>query len=229
MAIISLIDMKIVNSTSLAPLIVFEGVDGVGKTTIAKLVVQQLTSEGKDIVYESFPGKASGTLGRFVYDLHHSNLHSSIDPTSMQLLHIAAHIDAIENRIKPLLQNGIAVVLDRYWWSTLAYGVVFGANRQSLDAMIDVELKHWDGIQPDFLFYINREMTFESASDLEQSRNLEIEYNLLIKATLKQFEIEIVNNKTIQDTVEKAFDKVNSILDQKIRGAQNVYKNNKGI
>ena len=112
-------------------LIVFEGPDGVGKTTLARLLTRELEHRGCHCLYKSFPGQEEGSLGRLVYDIHHHPHKFGIEqmsPTSLQMLHIAAHVDAIERDIKPSLQRGHHIILDRYWWSTLAYGIVGGSD-----------------------------------------------------------------------------------------------------
>ena len=80
----------------------------------------------------------------------------SVHPVSLQLLHIAAHVDAIENRILPTLRKGIDIVLDRYWWSTWVYGVISGGNVVSLKAMIELEQLHWGGVLPTIVFLVVR-------------------------------------------------------------------------
>ncbi len=112
-------------------LIAFEGPDGVGKSSLAEAIVQRLC-DGR-IVAEgiSLPGSASGTLGHHVYHLHHDHVQlgiKSINPTSLQLLHAAAHVDEIQSQILPRLTEGRWVVLDRFWWSTTVYGWANGAD-----------------------------------------------------------------------------------------------------
>src|SRR5205807_4875972 len=96
-------------------LYVFEGPDNSGKTTLSLGLVEYLRSKGTACDSYAFPGCESGTLGEFVYRLHHDSQSigiQSVTPTSLQLLHVAAHIDAIESRILPQLESGRSVVLD---------------------------------------------------------------------------------------------------------------------
>jgi len=140
-------------------LYVFEGPDGVGKSTLAEWFASHLHQSEIQCILLSFPGKEAGTLGKHVYELHHDPLRfgiNSVDSASLQLLHVAAHIDAIDSRIKPLLAEGKTVVLDRFWWSTFVYGVVGGVSRSVLDRMIAIERAMWDPVQPDQLFLISR-------------------------------------------------------------------------
>ena len=144
---------------TLGKLFVFEGPDGVGKSTLAQWFAIHLQNSGIRCTLLSFPGKEVGTLGHHVYELHHDPGKFWIDAlseASLQLLHVAAHIDVIENRIKPLLSSGSNVVLDRFWWSTFVYGLVGGVPRSVLDGMIAIERSIWHPVRPDRLFVISR-------------------------------------------------------------------------
>jgi thymidylate kinase len=144
---------------TLGKLYVFEGPDGVGKSTLADWFASHLRQSGIRCILLSFPGKETGTLGRHVYELHHDLARFEIKalaPASLQLLHVAAHIDAIENRIKPLLAEGTTVVLDRFWWSTFIYGIVGGTSTAVLDRMVALERAVWHPVLPDELFLVTR-------------------------------------------------------------------------
>jgi hypothetical protein len=94
-----------------------------------------------------------------VYNLHHYperfGLHG-IDPTAGQLLHVAAHIDALHKTIIPALECGEIVVMDRFWWSTVAYGKTAGIDSDSLRLMIELELRHWAHHRPTAVFLLGR-------------------------------------------------------------------------
>ena len=140
-------------------LFIFEGPDGVGKSTLAEWFKNHLQESGISSQLLSFPGKETGTLGRHIYELHHDPSCLGIDRLtagSLQLLHVAAHIDAIEQRVKPLLEGGQTVVLDRFWWSTFVYGLVGGVERSVLEQMIAVERLVWHPIEPDCFFLVMR-------------------------------------------------------------------------
>ena len=100
-----------------------------------------------------------GTIGRLVYDIHHDPVQYGVEKitaASLQALHIAAHLDAIERLILPDLSEGRWVILDRFWWSTWVYGRVARVERTTLDALIQAERLHWKGVQPDAFFLIDR-------------------------------------------------------------------------
>ena len=120
-------------------LFVFEGADGVGKSTVVEKVAEKLRKSGTDVLVLSFPGREPETLGNLVYAIHHDTTSQGIhevSPASLQILHIAAHVDCLERRILPALIRGKTVILDRYWWSTVAYGTAVGISWRILNAMI---------------------------------------------------------------------------------------------
>ncbi|RBP45080.1 thymidylate kinase [Roseimicrobium gellanilyticum] len=137
-------------------LLVLEGPDAAGKTTVLASLMAKL---GTSAVNLAFPGRNPGTLGELVYRLHHDHRSfgiASITPTALQTLHIAAHLDAIETTIIPLLHQGTTIVLDRFWWSTVVYGTLQGASKETLRQLIAAEKLAWGSIKPDHLFLLER-------------------------------------------------------------------------
>ena len=58
-------------------LIVFEGPDGVGKSTLAEHLTGRLREAGVPCEHLAFPGRQPGSLGRLVYDLHLASARST--------------------------------------------------------------------------------------------------------------------------------------------------------
>lgn len=142
------------NAATITPgrLIVFEGADATGKSTISSNLAQSLSKAGVTTEGLAFPGNQPGTLGKLIYDVHHTPGNFEIDcltPECLQILHVAAHIDAISSRILPLIKDGVWVILDRYWWSTWVYGIAKGGDPKMMEAMINLELIAWKQTQPD--------------------------------------------------------------------------------
>jgi thymidylate kinase len=153
------------NGIQRGKLIVFEGPDGAGKTTLANALVNHLNGRGIKSIYASFPGREQGGLGELVYNFHHRELESgTVHPVSKQLLHVAAHIDLVAKLIDPMLASGCWVVLDRYWWSTWVYGKVSGAPESALSLMVQIELDHWYPTFPDVIFLLARKASLGELS-----------------------------------------------------------------
>ena len=158
-------------------LIVFEGPDNVGKSTLAEHLTNRLREAGVRCEQLAFPGHLPGSLGRLVYDLHHNTSglgFGKINATSLQMLHIAAHIDVIEGHILPALRAGCWILLDRFWWSTWVYGGSSGVSEPSLETMIELEQLHWGIVTPDVLFLVERKSVApDDGNELqERYRNL---------------------------------------------------------
>ena len=141
-------------------LIVFEGPDGIGKSHLSGETCQWLNSRGVDAVEASFPGNADNTLGGLVYDLHHGHRDHfhipAINPLSLQMLHVAAHIDEIDRCIKPAITVGTWVILNRFWWSTWVYGMLDNANQKCLELIIEAERLYWGDVVPSAVFLVGR-------------------------------------------------------------------------
>ena len=140
-------------------LFVLEGPDGVGKTTLVSRVCERLRQSGVDCINAAFPGNESGSLGQLVHQLHHAPAQHGIaapTPAALQLLHIAAHVDALERLILPALRSGRVVLLDRFWWSTLVYGLESGIAEQELCSFIQAETHFWRGVTPRIIFLLTR-------------------------------------------------------------------------
>lgn len=138
---------------------VFEGPDEVGKTTIVSAVENKLREMGKNCIQLSFPGRDPETLGLQIYQIHHNPSAYNIrkmTALSLQILHVAAHADVVERKILPLIEKGIIVLLDRYWWSTWVYGITSNIPQKNLDALIELEKSFWNKIDPTTLFLFSR-------------------------------------------------------------------------
>jgi len=194
-------------------LYVFEGADGVGKSTIIKSVAARL-KDSVGILSLSFPGQESGSLGKLVYDIHHTSSDfgiKKIDPLSLQVLHVAAHIDCIQKQIKPALDQGKTVLLDRFWWSMMAYGESAGIPCSILQHLRELEGKIWDVIKPIQLFYIQTQASFRPELSPSKWKKVTAIYAKLVTSESDNYPITIIkNNGTIKQATDKIYDIVMS-------------------
>ena len=207
-------------------LIVFEGPDGVGKTALSKKILTFYKLLKIPAVYCSFPGQEIGTLGKLVYEVHHQPQNydiESVSKSSLQILHLAAHIDLIESKILPAIQNGVTVVLDRYWWSTIVYGEHSGVDRDILDRLIQIEKKYWQGIKPYRIFFIHRTKSFKNSVQSENWRGIIDEYNKILTTFSKlKSVISVSNEQEFGKTTEEIFKHLfNSRQQKKIKRLSN--------
>lgn len=210
-------------------LIVFEGVDGVGKSTLANRLVDHLTQMKLTSEYRSFPGAAVGTLGHLVYELHHEPQKygiSQLNPLSLQIMHIAAHIDSISNQIKPSLERGTTIVLDRYWWSTLVYGKAAGIKEKQLRKILKTEMDEWRPIVPSAIFLVTRAASFRLESEAivrEKWERINQAYKEFALNEQHDAPVYIIDNSS---TIEGALNEVISVLQGIVADALPLPSNN---
>jgi len=122
----------------LGELIVFEGIEGSGKSTQAELLLQHV--HGGDVPV-SFAREPGGTLlGERVRDILLDAGGPRISPRAELFLYLAARAQLVREFVAPKLENGERVILDRYVHSTIAYqGYGLRVNLVGLDHAENVE------------------------------------------------------------------------------------------
>lgn len=184
-------------------LFIFEGPDGVGKTTIVQALKDKLGGDAFEFL--SFPGREEGTLGHAIYRLHHSPEDFGIRVMSelaRQALHVAAHIDAIETRIRPWIAEGRNVVLDRFWWSTIVYGSIGGVEHQALIDLVAAEQIVWGEIKPAIAFLIDRDSPIDRKEDPAYWQRLRSSYARLAARESRRYKVCTVSNTgTVADSI----------------------------
>ena len=131
--------------------IAFEGGEGAGKTTQARLLYDALQRLGRPVELAREPGGTD--LGEYLRDYLKSE--RPLTPEAELLLFAAARVELAVNRIKPALAAGNIVIADRFAGSTVAYqgygrgldlGVIAALNgfatvgcRPDLILLLDVE------------------------------------------------------------------------------------------
>jgi dTMP kinase len=178
-------------------LIVFEGANEVGKSTLAALLYTSLKTKGVACDLFAFPGNVNGTLGRHVYELHHGAIRfgiNRVDPTSLQVMHAAAHIDAIESTILPALTDDRIVILDRFWWSAWVYGTAHGAHERSLELIVQLEQSHWGVVRPAVIFLVTRQSPVTPMYEMTDWRKVANLYSSLARRERGNDHIKIIQN-----------------------------------
>ena len=100
--------------------IVFEGIDGAGKTTQVDLLAQNLASLGREVSLSAEPTTlATGKAIRRA--LSGEEKKSECEMAAMFVLDRIAHNINTETGIRALTERGIDVISDRYYYSSLAY------------------------------------------------------------------------------------------------------------
>ncbi len=130
--------------------ITFEGIDGSGKSSQARLLADHLKSTGHDCVLTREPGGSEGAE-----EIRRLLVEGDPDRWSAEteiLLFTAARRDHLEKTIEPALAAGKNVVSDRFADSTRVYQ---GAARADLRGVVDQLHSLMIGREPDLTFIID--------------------------------------------------------------------------
>ncbi|MBN1868224.1 dTMP kinase [Candidatus Sumerlaeota bacterium] len=99
-------------------LIVVEGIDGSGKTTQCRRVVARLVADGWDVLRLREP--TDGPHGTRIRELARSGRDGVSVEEEMDLF-VRDREENVRANIRPALDRGAVVVMDRYYYSTIAY------------------------------------------------------------------------------------------------------------
>lgn len=131
--------------------ITFEGPEGSGKSTQARLLYERLQAEGYPVILTREPGgtRIGELIRRILVDLRHTEM----APTTETLLFSAARAQLVSELIRPYLNTGGIVLCDRYADSTFAYQG-YGLGRD-LDELYAITAVATGGLMPNLTFYLD--------------------------------------------------------------------------
>lgn len=122
--------------------IVFEGIDGSGKSTQAKMLADYLTNQGYEVVLTREPGGTPFAEGCRSLLIEHD-----LSARAALSLIQAARIDHLQKVIVPALNHGKVVICDRFVWSSVVYqgcsfsdvdlSYMFHAISRRIDILLD--------------------------------------------------------------------------------------------
>ncbi len=131
--------------------ITFEGIDGSGKSTQAKMLLEFLRSKGIDAILTREPGgtRVAEKIRQILLDRGNMEL----CPRAELLLYLASRAQHTEEVIKPALMRGSWVISDRFSDSSIAYQ---GAARElGMETVREMSLFATDGLVPDITFFLD--------------------------------------------------------------------------
>jgi dTMP kinase len=125
-------------------LITIEGLDGAGKSTLALGLHSALGERGVRVELLREPGGVplSERIRELVVDPAFA-----VDPRAEALLYAAARAQLVRERLRPLLDAGVLVLLDRFVDSSLAYQG--GGRELGLEPIRAINLLATDSLAPD--------------------------------------------------------------------------------
>jgi dTMP kinase len=159
----------------------FEGIDGCGKSTQAKLLNQYFVDQGKDVIFSREPGGSPGA--ETIRELLLTGTTDKWSAETELLLFTAARRDHLETTIEPALASGKMVICDRFADSTRVYQ---GATRGDLRSKVDLLHTTMIGREPDITIIIDvepevalkRGLARNSGEDRFEDFGLEFQENL---------------------------------------------------
>jgi dTMP kinase len=116
-------------------LLSFEGSEGCGKSTQIALLAAHLKAQGQTVEVMREPGgTAIGEQIRHL--LQHSKEGQTLTPEAELLLFAASRAQLVREKVRPLLEAGVFVILDRFLDSTTVYqGIARGLPLASVQAI----------------------------------------------------------------------------------------------
>ena len=142
-------------STAGGVFVVFEGGDGVGKTTQVDLLCSWLANAGREVLRTFEPGDT--TVGAMIRRIVLDPATGEMSPRAETMLYAADKAQHIFSVVRPALQRGAVVVCDRYVDSMLAYQ---GAGR--VLQLADLEhIARWatEDVRPDLTVVLDAELS----------------------------------------------------------------------
>ncbi|MFP3853795.1 MAG: dTMP kinase [Anaerolineales bacterium] len=129
----------------------FEGPDGCGKSTQAKLLTEWLKVQGYPVLLTREPGGTA--IGDQVRKVLMSLENRRMNPRTEFLLFSASRTQLVHEVIRPHLEAGGVIVSDRFYDSSLAYqGYGHGLDEEALRAITDFVT---GGLKPDLTFLLD--------------------------------------------------------------------------
>lgn len=204
-------------------LIVFEGPDGSGKTTVLEKVYNKLLQDGYNLYKFREPGgtKISEKIREIILD----NDNIKMSARCEALLYAASRAQLIEEKLRPLLEKGSIILCDRFVISSMLYqGIGRGLGIDEVKKINDFAIGE---IKADLTLFLN--IDYKTAIDRKRknfvSDRLENEDDSFHKKTYegyidlsKKFKDEIIQidaNKDVETVVNNCLDVIKTYLKEK--------------
>lgn len=144
----------------MAVFITVEGVDGAGKSTQLKLLLEYLSEKGIDYVFTREPGGTA--LGERIRSVLLDPAHAGMSVITEGYLFAASRADHVTNLIRPALEAGKVVICDRYVDSSMVYQGYAGG--MPLELLAQINEMATGGLKP------HRTIVLDLSPDVARSR-----------------------------------------------------------
>lgn len=200
----------------------FEGIDGSGKSTIAKLVDEKLKSEGYETVLTREPGgvKIAEDIRAIILDKNNVNL----DDHTEALLFAAARRQHLKEKIIPALKENKIVLTDRYIDSSLAYQG--GGKKLGVDEVYKINIFATDNLLPNLTILFDMD-PIEALKRIDKNKNREVNRldleTMSFYKTVRQTFLELANKypnriKVVDASknIEEVFNDTMKLIEEKL-------------
>jgi len=195
-----------------------EGIDGSGKSTQTKLLIDYLKKNGLKFIQTREPGGCE--LAEQIREIL-LNKNNKLSYMTELLLMISARSEHYDKVIKPALADGLIVVCDRFIDSTVAYqGYARGMDVETINFLNNLVVENR---KPDLTLYfdVDSEIAFERLNDnldrfekegLEFQKKVRQGFLELAKQTPERIKIIDTTGLDIQTVHQKAVQFVENFL-----------------
>ena len=179
-------------------LIVIEGIDGTGKSTQARLLADHLREQGHEVVESHEP--TDGPWGRKLRESATTGRLSIEDELEYFIKDRQQHVEEL---IKPTVEHGGIVILDRYYFSTMAYQGYRGIDPTEIRTKNEAFAP-----QPDYLIILDLPVDTAlerigvrdgSANEFEKKEALQFCRDLFLSLADEPFAHVVDTNQSLED------------------------------
>jgi len=190
--------------------IVFEGIDGSGKSTHIKALAKELKGRGYNVIQTSEPSK--DRIGNFIRRYAERNDHR-LTPETEALLFAADRFEHVMTVVEPALKRGRIVISDRYLYSSLAYQGAGGLDLDWIREMNRFAPKPDLGILLDLLPEFSLQRVERRKTVFEVSDYLRKVRNIYLRLVEEGELVKVDADKPRKAVQEEIFFLVNELLD----------------
>ena len=194
--------------------VVFEGLDGSGKSTQVKILLDKLISDNYQVLPLREPG--STEIGEKILNLLDSK--QELTPIMEFLLFSISRSAVVNEKIKPALETNKIVLCDRYFYSSIAYqGAGRNLDKEYIDFTNQLII---DKTIPDIVFYLD--LTWEekiNRKGIDKSYRFEKE-NKIFHDKVRQEYLSLARNDSDRWVVIDAnleLDEISKLIYSKIK------------
>ena len=198
--------------------VTIEGVEGCGKTTIGKMIVDKLISEGYEVIYTREPGgiEIAEQIRKVILDVNNTNM----DARTEALLYAASRRQHLVEKVIPALKENKVIICDRFVDSSLAYQG--HARGFGIEKVYEINKFAIDKVMPDLtlLFDLDPKLGLEriNANKSREVNRLDLEkleFHKLVREgflIIEKLEPNRVKKVDASKTIEEVFNDAYSLI-----------------